>query len=151
LWKYGNSNYKKISATSDILWSHFAAKSMSSCFGNETKGSFLLWQIIFHIGDGNFLNINIAKLYFVSKIVLTYCKKKLFLWPRKTFKNRGWKPRICKNFEITRTFFFHRERSVQFLKKNVFLTCFWRLEQFEFKLLKIIGIWKLTGKVRKNT
>ena len=47
-----------------------------------------------------------------------------------------------------------RESSVQFLKQNVFLTYFWGgfrtkiLEQLEFKLEKIIGIYKPTGKVR---
>ena len=45
------------------------------------------------------------------------------------------------------------KRSVQFLKLNAFLTCSWRflrsntLEQF--KLEKIIGIQKPTGKVKK--
>ena len=33
--------------------------------------------------------------YFVTKIVLTYCEKKLFKWSRKTFEIRGWRPRIC--------------------------------------------------------
>jgi hypothetical protein len=41
------------------------------------------------------------------------------------------------------------------MKQNNFLTCFWRflrsntLEQLEFKLEKITGIYKRTGKVRK--
>ena len=41
--------------------------------------------------------------YFVTKIDLTYCEKKLFQWPRKTFEIRCWRLRICKIFEITRT------------------------------------------------
>ena len=40
------------------------------------------------------------KWYFVTKIVLTYCEKKLCQWSRKTFEIRGWRPRICK---ISRT------------------------------------------------
>ena len=36
------------------------------------------------------------KLYFVTKIVLTYCEKKLFYWSRNFFEIRGWRPRICK-------------------------------------------------------
>ena len=60
--------------------------------------------------------------YFVSKIVLTYCEKKLF--------------------QFIRTMYVFD----QFLKQNAFLTCSWRflrsntLEQLEFKLEKIIGI-----------
>ena len=34
--------------------------------------------------------------YFVNKIVLTYCEKKLFKWSRKTFEIRGGRPRISK-------------------------------------------------------
>ena len=43
------------------------------------------------------------KWHFVTKIVLTYCEKKLFWWSRKTFEIRGQRPNICKNFEITKT------------------------------------------------
>ena len=48
--------------------------------------------------------------------------------------------------EITRTIYSNSERSEQFLKPNAFLTYSWRflrsnkLEQFELKLEKIIGI-----------
>ena len=31
------------------------------------------------------------KWYFVAKIVLTYCEKKMFLWSGKTFEIRGWR------------------------------------------------------------
>ena len=51
---------------------------------------------------------------FVTKIVQTYCEKKLFYWSRKTFEIRGWRPRICKN-EITRTIYSNSERSEQCL------------------------------------
>ena len=60
--------------------------------------------------------------YFFIKIVLTYCEKKVFVI--------GWRPRICKIFEITRTIYSEGERSEQFLVT----------EQLEFKLEKIIGI-----------
>ena len=40
--------------------------------------------------------------YFVTKIVLNLCEKKLLWWSRKTFENLGWRPRICKHFEITK-------------------------------------------------
>ena len=42
------------------------------------------------------------------KLVLTFCEKK--------------NPRICKNFEITRTIFLNCERSEQFLKQWYFVT-----------------------------
>ena len=68
------------------------------------------------------------KWYFVTKIVLTYCGKKLF--------------------SITRTICSNSERSEQFLviELNAFLTYSWRflrskkLEQLKFKLEKNIGI-----------
>ena len=37
---------------------------------------------------------------------------------------RGWRPRICKRFDITGTIYSNSERSEQFLKQNVFLTYF---------------------------
>ena len=51
---------------------------------------------------------------------------------------------------FTKTIYSNSERSVQFLKQNDFLTCYWRflkyntLEQLEFKLEKIIGIYALS-------
>ena len=69
---------------------------------------------------------------------------KLF-WPtvrknrKKTFEFRGWMPRICKIFGITRTIYSNSERSAQILVTECFLTCSWRflisnkLEQLEFK------------------
>ena len=49
------------------------------------------------------------KWYFVTKIVLTHCEKKLFLWSR---KSRGWKSRICKIFENTWTIFSNNFRTI---------------------------------------
>ena len=51
--------------------------------------------------------------YFVTKIVLTNCEKKLFWWSRK--RNSGWRQIICKLFEITRTIDSNRERSEHFM------------------------------------
>ena len=74
---------------------------------------------------------------------------------RTTYEIRGWRLRICKIFEITRTIYLNGERSDQFFKQNFFFTCSWRflrsnlLEQLKFKLEKIIGIQKSAGKVRK--
>ena len=84
--------------------------------------------------------------YFVTKIGLTYCEKKLFQWSRNSFEIRGWGPRICKSFEITRTTCLNSERSEKFLVTNAFFACSRmllisnKLEQLEFKLEEIIGI-----------
>ena len=83
---------------------------------------------------------------FVSKIVLTFCEKKLFYLLRKIFEIRDWRLRICKKIEITWTIYSNNERSEQFLKKEVYLTYSWRflrsntLEHLKFNLEKIIGI-----------
>jgi hypothetical protein len=75
--------------------------------------------------------------YFVSKNFLTYFDKKLFKWSRKTFEIWGWKQRIFKTFENTKTIYSNSEMSDQ---QNAFLTCSWKfllsnkLEQLEFKL-----------------
>ena len=50
------------------------------------------------------------KLYFVIKIVITYCEKKMLKWLRKTFEFRGWRPRICKIFEMGRTIYWYTPR-----------------------------------------
>ena len=74
-----------------------------------------------------FYDFIIAQWYFVTKVVLTFCKKKMF--------------------EITRAIYSKSERSEKFLVTECclklvpggssFLT---KLEQLEFKLEKIIGI-----------
>ena len=58
--------------------------------------------------------------YFVTKIVLTYCEKKLFQWSGIFFEIWGWRPRIFKHFEITRTICSNSERSEQFLVTECF-------------------------------
>ena len=40
--------------------------------------------------------------------------------------NRGWRLKICKIFEITRTIYSNSKRLVQFLRQNAFLTYSWR-------------------------
>ena len=70
------------------------------------------------------MKAHVQKWYFVAKIVLTYCEKKMFEWSRKTFESRGWKPRICKSFEITRTICSKSERSEQFLVTECFFNLF---------------------------
>ena len=71
------------------------------------------------------------------------------------FEAKGRK--FAKNFEITRAIYSCIERSEQFLVSECFfLTCSWKflrsnkLEQSEFKLENIIGIYKHAGKVRKR-
>ena len=69
-----------------------------------------------------------SKLYFVIKIVLNYCEKKLFwttvLLIEKNFEIRCWRPRIFKDFEITRTIYSNSERSEQFLVTECFFNLF---------------------------
>ena len=62
--------------------------------------------------------------YFVTKIVLTYCEKKFVIVIEKNFKIRGWRPRIFKIFEITRTIYSNSERSEQFLVTECFFNLF---------------------------
>jgi hypothetical protein len=64
------------------------------------------------------------KWYFVTKIVLTYCEKKMFKWSRKTCKIWSWRPRIFKIFEIIRTIYSNIKRSEQFLVTECFFNLF---------------------------
>ena len=72
------------------------------------------------------MKIAMEKWYFVTKIVLTYCEKKVL--------------RTLEQFIQT------VKSQNNFWSQNAFLTCSWRflisnkLEQLEFKLEKIIGI-----------
>ena len=78
-------------------------------------------------------------------------------------KLRDWRPRICKNFEITRKIYTKSERSDQFLQ-NAFLTCSWRflrsnkLEQLNWDSqqdrsrktsILLVAFWKFKLKVLK--
>ena len=56
--------------------------------------------------------------YFVTKIVLTYCEKKIF----QSFWNSRLKDENFKIFEITRIIYSNSERSEQFLVTECFLT-----------------------------
>ena len=78
------------------------------------------------VNKRSFLKISVPEVmqYSVSKIVLTFCEKKLFSWSRNTFEIQGWRPRICKNFEITRTIYSNSERSDQFLVTECFFNLF---------------------------
>ena len=49
---------------------------------------------------------------------------KLFYWSRKTFEIRGWRLRIFKKIEITRTVYSSSERSEQFLVTECFFNLF---------------------------
>ena len=64
-----------------------------------------IWKQIFHTRKKK-------QWYFVTKIVQTYCEKKLFLGK---LEIRGWRPRIHKKIEILKTIYANSERSEQFL------------------------------------
>ena len=53
---------------------------------------------------------------FFSKIVQTYCEKKLFYWFAAIRKICSQNPQICKMFEITRTIYLNFEMPERFLK-----------------------------------
>ena len=55
---------------------------------------------------------------------------------------RGWRPRICKNFEITRTIHSNSERSEQFLVTECFFNLFLVVFQIEQIRTIIIQIGK---------
>ena len=50
--------------------------------------------------------------------------EKIVLVIEKSFEIRGWRPRICKNFEISRTIYSNSERSEQFLVTECFFNLF---------------------------
>ena len=121
-----------------MIWWHFMGDSeiFTFCLQNQDrKYSVWKWMIklrLWALGklkfSCNFFQVfggsHIIKWYFVTKIVLTYCEKKLFEWSRKTFEIRGWRPRISKIFEITRTIYSNSERSEQFLVTECFFNLF---------------------------
>ena len=82
--------------------------------------------------------------YLVSKIVSTYCEKKVLLWLRKFFEIRAWKQRICKNFENTKTIYLNHinsERSVQF-QTECFFNWFRKISQIMYNRKIRNQIWK---------
>ena len=53
--------------------------------------------------------VSVNGIYFVTKIVLAYCEKKLFYWSRKTFEIRGWRPKeeFIKTVKCQKNFMFY--------------------------------------------
>ena len=84
-----------------------------------------------------------------------YQNKKIFKSSRKRFEIPGWRPRIWRFFEISRTIYSNSERPEQFLVTECFLTCSCRFlisNKFKHllsKLEKKIEIEKQAWKVRK--
>ena len=87
---------------------------------------------------------------FAIKLEIVFCCQicsdllweKIVLWLRKTFEIRGWRPRICKIFEIIRTIYSNSERSEQILVTECFFNLF--LEVSHISWIRIITIQ--TGK-----
>ena len=75
-----------------------------------------------------------------KKMVFCYQNCSDLLWEKivlvieKNFEIRGWRPRICKIFEITRTIYSNSERSEQFLVTECFFNLF--LEVFQMYIRK---------------
>ena len=87
----------------------------------------------------------------IEDMVFCYQNCSDLLWEkivlvRKTFKIRGWRPRICKIFQIIRTIYSNRDSSEQLLVAECFFNLFLevskpnKFEQFKFKFEKNIGI-----------
>ena len=82
-------------------------------------------------------------------------REKTVLVTEKKIEIQGWKIRICKNFEITRTIHSNIERTEQSLTQNGFRTYFWRflrsnkLEHLQFKLEKMWDL-EIYRKSKKN-
>ena len=60
------------------------------------------------------------KWYFVAKIVLTYCERKMFQWSRKTFETWGSRPRISKFLRSLEQFIQTVKGQNNFWQQNVF-------------------------------
>ena len=84
----------------NLLWPYGELRS-----AEET--GILIWSLKMLVLQMGLLSIKSGTVvwYFVTKIVLTYCEKKMFYLSRKPFEIRGWRLRICKNFEIIRTIY----------------------------------------------
>ena len=114
------------------ILAHFANSASIDVKGELISKYFFISVYIFFC---KFLLNCSQKWHFVSKIVLTYCEKKLFWLPRKTI-------------------YLNREMSEQFLKENTFLNLFlevfWRSDKLA-QLEQIIGIKILQEQVIKET
>ena len=89
--------------------------------------------------------------YFVSKIVLTYPEKKLFLWSRDTFEMQDLRLRICKKFQIPWSFYWNS--ATIFQTEHFFYLVPGNFSNLKSRTIliqigKIIGLKKPTGKVR---
>ena len=62
--------------------------------------------------------------YFVTKTVLTNCKKNCSSDRENLLKIWGWRSRICKLFEITGTIYSNSQRSEEFLVTECFSNLF---------------------------
>ena len=65
----------------------------------------------------------------LPKLFWPIVRKNCSTWSRKTFEIQGWRPRICKNFEITRTICSNSERSEQFWVTECFFNLFLEVSQ----------------------
>ena len=83
---------------------------------NFNSFSRLLEHFFLTVGQKNFGN-KISNFY---DLLL----EKVFLVIEKTFEMRGWRPRIRKKFEITRTIYSNSERSEKFLVTECFFNLF---------------------------
>ena len=70
----------------------------------------------------------------MEKFTMVFCylncsdllEQALLFWLRKYYEIWGWRPRICKIFEITSTIFSNSERSEEYLVTECFFTSSWK-------------------------
>ena len=105
------------------------------------------------------IDLALGNVFFVTKIVLTYCKKNCSNDREKLLKFEAEGQEFAKILRSLEQFI-QTVKAVKgqknFWEPNAFLTCSWRflisnkLEHLKFKLEKIIGMQKHAGKVRKQ-
>ena len=132
-------NRNVIIMLSKIVCTHYFSLTQKSQLGDIykwCKGNQGVLRIVTLRSRSNFTNSIMWHVYLRCNFKFgTYCKPfvlltnpklkekffhgiflpKLFYWSRKNFEIQGWRPRIYKNFEITRTICSNSERSEQLL------------------------------------
>ena len=143
LWRFPSKNVRVHSAQK-YVWNQFLRLTD---FTKETQqlqefSSYPLFQES-HLNINGILLLQFTRFSLRNGILLP----KLF-WPtvkKKCFgdreKTRGWRPRICKIFEITWTIYSNTERSEQSLVTESFFNLFLEVSQsYKIRTIVIVGI-----------
>ena len=85
--------------------------------------SYPIWRIC-RVNQAKTSRFVMSKMVFCYQNCSELLREKIVLWLRKTLEIRGWRPRICKLFVITRTIYSNSERSEQFVVTECFFNVF---------------------------